>query len=143
MNISHDKNDTEVRVSIFSPALLIAIIILSFVGAIIGIQIIVTLGISANTSIIGAVLAILLSRVPLSIFASFKFIDAQNLIQTSISAATFAAANGLIVAIGVPWVLGMPELIYPMMAGAFVAIIIDGTILYGLFNTRAYPASAS
>ncbi|MEY0729189.1 hypothetical protein AB7254_17960 [Providencia rettgeri] len=44
MNISHDKNDTEVRVSIFSPALLIAIIILSFVGAIIGIQIIVTLG---------------------------------------------------------------------------------------------------
>ncbi|MBO1929028.1 hypothetical protein J4731_08005 [Providencia rettgeri] len=42
-----------------------------------------------------------------------------------------------------PWVLGMPELIYPMMAGAFVAIIIDGTILYGLFNTRAYPASAS
>lgn len=93
MNISHDKNDTEVRVSIFSPALLIAIIILSFVGAIIGIQIIVTLGISANTSIIGAVLAILLSRIPLSIFASFKFIDAQNLIQTSISAATFAAAS--------------------------------------------------
>ncbi|QCJ70569.1 hypothetical protein C9446_12320 [Providencia heimbachae] len=143
MNVSPDKNDTEVRVSIFSPALFIAIVILSFVGAIIGIQIIVTLGISANTSIIGAVLAILLSRIPISIFSSFKFIDAQNLIQTSISAATFAAANGLMIAIGVPWVLGMPELIYPMMAGAFMAIIIDGTILYGLFNTKAYPASAS
>ncbi len=89
MNISHDKNDTEDTCIYFFSALLIAIIILSFVGAIIGIQIIVNaLGISANTSIIGAVLAILLSRVPLSIFASFKFIDAQNLIQTSISAAT-------------------------------------------------------
>ena len=95
MNVSQHKNDTEVRVSIFSPPLFIAIIILCFIGAIIGIQIIVTLGISANLSIIGAVLAILLSRIPISTFASFRFIDAQNLIQTSISAATFAATNGL------------------------------------------------
>lgn len=128
-------------ISVFQPMLFVTILLLSFLGAIIGIQIIVTLGISANTSIIGAVLAILLSRLPLSAFASFRFIDTQNLVQTAISSATFAAANGLLISIGVPWVLGMPELIWPMLAGASLALVIDGTILYGLFNTRAFPAS--
>lgn len=144
MNVSKNKKeDTGNSISIFTPAILITVIILSFLGAIIGIQIIVTLGISANTSIIGAVIAILLARIPFSIFSSFKHIDSQNLIQTSISAATFAAANGLMIAIGVPWVLGTPELIWPMLAGAFFAILIDGTVLYGLFNTKAYPATAA
>lgn len=130
-------------VSVFQPTLFVVILLLSFLGAIIGIQIIVTLGISANTSIIGAVLAILLSRLPLSAFVNFRYIDAQNLVQTAISSATFAAANGLLISIGVPWVLGMPELIWPMLAGASLALVIDGTILYGVFNTRAFPASGS
>lgn len=130
-------------ISVFNPVLLIFIIALSFLGAIIGIQIIVTLGISANTSIIGAVLAILVSRIPSALFSTFRYIDAQNLVQTAISSATFAAANGLLISIGVPWVLGMHELIWPMLAGASLALVIDGTILYGVFNTRAFPASGA
>lgn len=130
-------------VSVFKPALFITIVALSFLGAIIGMQIIVTLGISANTSIIGAVLAILLSRIPAAAFSTFRYIDAQNLVQTAISSATFAAANGLLISIGVPWALGMHELIWPMLAGSSLALVIDGTILYGVFNSRAFPASGS
>lgn len=128
-------------ISVFKPALFIIIVALSFLGAIIGMQIIVTLGISANTSIIGAVLAILLSRIPTAVFSTFRYIDAQNLVQTAISSATFAAANGLLISIGVPWVLGMHTLIWPMLAGSALALVIDGTILYGIFNSRAFPAN--
>lgn len=138
-----DNSSPKTRVSVFTPTLFLVIVALSFLGAIIGIQIIVTLGISANTSIIGAVLAILLSRIPSAIFSTFRYIDAQNLVQTAISSATFAAANGLLISIGVPWVLGTPELIWPMLAGSSLALIIDGSILYGVFNTRAFPASGS
>jgi len=141
-HVSLESAGNSPAISVFRPAIFLVIVALSFLGAIIGIQIIVTLGISANTSIIGAVLAILLSRIPGEIFASFRFIDAQNLAQTAISSATFAAANGLLISIGVPWVLGMHELIWPMLAGASLALIIDGTILYGVFNTRAFPATA-
>lgn len=130
-------------VSVFRPALFLVIVALSFLGAVIGIQIIVTLGVSANTSVIGAVLAILLSRIPGTVFSTFRFVDAQNLVQTAISAATFAAANGLLISIGVPWVLGMHELIWPMLAGSSLALVIDGTILYGVFNSRAFPANGS
>lgn len=130
-------------VSVFRPALFLVIVALSFLGAVIGIQIIVTLGVSANTSVIGAVLAILLSRIPVTIFSTFRSVDAQNLVQTAISSATFAAANGLLISIGVPWVLGMHELIWPMLAGSALALVIDGTILYGVFNSRAFPANGS
>lgn len=128
-------------ITIFKPTIFISLVILSFIGAIIGIQIIVSLGISANTSIIGAVLALLLSRIPMALFSPFKVMEAQNLMQTSISAATFAAANGLIIAIGVPWVLGSYDLIWPMLFGCFLALLVDSYILYNIFNTTAFPAT--
>ncbi|EAP9508690.1 OPT/YSL family transporter [Salmonella enterica] len=140
-NIPAGSVESNPGISVFKPALFFIIVALSFLGAIIGMQIIVTLGISANTSIIGAVLAILLSRIPTTVFSTFRYIDAQNLVQTAISSATFAAANGLLISIGVPWVLGMHELIWPMLVGSALALVIDGTILYGIFNSRAFPAN--
>ena len=53
----------------FAPATLILIIALSVFGAVIGVQLILHLGITPNTSIIGALVAMLLARVPLGIFA--------------------------------------------------------------------------
>lgn len=140
---SQNRSIKSISPALFNPLLLIVIVLLSILGAVIGIQIIVTLGVSANTSIIGAVIALLLSRIPVAVFTPFKSIDAQNLVQTAISSATFAAANGLMIAIGVPWVLDMHQMILPMLFGAFLAVIIDGTMLYGLFNTKAYPATNS
>lgn len=132
---------TITQTALFRPTLYLLVIIMSILGAIIGMQIIVTLGVSANTSVIGAVIALLLSRINIGLFNSLKAVEAQNLVQTAISASTFAAANSMMIAIGVPWLLDMKGIIMPMLAGAFLAVIVDGSMLYGLFNTKAYPAT--
>src|SRR3984885_15658679 len=68
---------------------------LCVVGAIIGVQLIVTLGITANTSLIGALAGMALARIPLAAFARYRSIHVQNLAQSAISAATFGAGNAL------------------------------------------------
>ena len=50
--------------STFAPATLIFLIILCIFGAVIGVQLILQLGITPNTSIIGALVAMLLARLP-------------------------------------------------------------------------------
>lgn len=128
---------------VLEAVILVPVLLLSALGAIIGMQMIVTVGISANTSIIGALIAMVFSRLPIEILRRFKSLDRQNLVQTAISSATFGAANSLMIPIGVPVAMGMPELIMPMLAGAVLAMLIDGTMLYGLFNTRPFPATGT
>ncbi len=122
---------------------IVPIVVLSALGAIVGMQLIVTLGISANTSIIGALVAMVFARLPIEILRSFRAIDRQNLLQSAVSSATFGAANSLMIPIGVPFAMGMPELIIPMLIGATLAMFVDGTMLYGLFNTKAFPAKGT
>lgn len=115
-------------------------ILISIFGAIIGMQIITTLGITPNTSIIGALIAMLIARIPMQIFYRYRSLENQNLVQTSISAATFGAANSLLIPIGLPYVMGLPELIIPMLIGAGMALLIDVFILYKVFDTRFFGA---
>lgn len=123
------------------PLLLLAAIVLAALGAIIGIQLITTLGISANTSILGALIAICVSRIPIAALAGFRDIRRQNLVQTAVSAATFGAANCLMTAIGIPWLMGMPELVWPMLIGASLAMLVDATMLYRMFDSKVFPAT--
>ena len=118
-------------------------VLVSFLGAIIGLELITRLGITTNTSIIGALIAILRARIPLNLLRNFRDIHAQNLVQTSISGATFSAANGLLLPIGIPYLLGKPELVFPMLVGAFIAVVTDATILYWIFDSKAFPASGT
>ncbi|RYL96782.1 OPT family oligopeptide transporter [Sporolactobacillus sp. THM7-7] len=113
------------------------------VGAIIGMQLIVTLGISTNTSIIGALLAVIIARIPLRIFNKFRSVHRQNLVQTSISSATFGAANSLMIPIGIPFILGETDLILPMLIGAVAAMFVDATVLYRIFDSKIFPASGT
>lgn len=129
--------------SALQPGILILNIIVSVLGAIIGMELITRLGISTNTSIIGALFAILIARIPINIFKNFKDINSQNLIQTAISGATFSAANGLILPIGIPYLMGKPELVWPMLVGAGLAVIVDATILYFSFDSVAFPATGA
>ncbi|WP_088052579.1 OPT/YSL family transporter [Virgibacillus dakarensis] len=126
--------------SIKDPAILTVIIFLAVIGAIIGVQLITSLGISANTSIVGAVFAMILSRIPLQQLVKFKSIHSQNLVQTSISAATFGAASSLILPIGIPYVLGMTQLIIPLFIGVIMAMFVDALLLYKFFDTKVFPA---
>jgi uncharacterized oligopeptide transporter (OPT) family protein len=126
-----------------SAASLALITPLCIIGAIIGVQLIVTLGITANTSLIGALAGMALARVPLAAFARYRSIHVQNLAQSAISAATFGAGNALMLPIGIPFVLGRPDLVLPLFVGVFLAMLLDGYMLYRLFDSEVFPATAA
>lgn len=129
--------------SVFEPFAIVLNLAVSVVGAIIGIQIVTTLGVTPSTSIIGALVAMLIARIPMELFRKYKSIHRQNLMQTSISSATFGAANSLLIPIGIPFIMGKTELILPMLIGAALAMFIDATLLYKLFDSRIFPARES
>ncbi|HAF2412831.1 TPA: OPT family oligopeptide transporter [Salmonella enterica] len=125
------------------PVLLLVSLALSVLGAVIGMQLIISLGISANTSIIGALIAMVFARIPVELARRFRVLERQNLVQTAISSATFGAANSLMIPIGVPYAMGMPELATPMLIGALAAMLVDGAMLYALFGSKIFPSSGS
>ena len=129
--------------TIFEPATLILLTVLCVVGAIIGMQLLVTLGVTANTSVVGAAVAMGLARIPLRAFARYRSIHVQNLAQSAISAATFGASNSLLLPIGIPFLLGRSDLVLPLLCGVALAMLVDATMLYGLFGTRAFPAEGA
>ncbi len=135
-----ENKERRVHPKALSPGILILNILTSMLGVIVGMELIVRIGISTNTSIVGALVAIIISKVPIMIFNQFRDVNSQNLIQTSISGATFSAANSFILPIGIPFVMGRPDLVMPMLIGVFLATIVDATILYKTFDTEMFPA---
>ncbi|RLF80644.1 OPT family oligopeptide transporter, partial [Thermococci archaeon] len=126
--------------SAFEGKILVMNILLALLGAIVGLELITRLGISTNTSIIGALIAILVSRIPIALLRDYADLHRQNLLQTAISGATFGAANAMLLPIGIPWLLGRQDLVLPMFIGATAAAIVDMTMIYWLFDTRVFPA---
>ena len=129
--------------NLFDIPFILLTIVVSILGAIIGMQLITTLGVTPNTSVIGALVAMLLAKVPLNIFQSLRSTHAQNTVQTSVSAATFGAANSLLIPIGIPYVMGRTDLIIPMLIGVSVALVIDGFIIYKVFDSKMFPSTAA
>jgi uncharacterized oligopeptide transporter (OPT) family protein len=127
----------------FEPAVLALVAPLCVFGAIVGIQVLVKLGISANTSLIGALAAMAVARLPVAAFVRYRSIHVQNLAQSAISAATFGAANSLFLPIGIPFLLGLPDLIPAMFAGAFLAMLLDAYLLYRMFGSAVFPAEGA
>ncbi|WP_158744115.1 OPT/YSL family transporter [Acidisphaera sp. L21] len=138
-----DTTTTNRHPTLFEPATLILLTVLCIVGAIIGMQLLVTLGVVANTSIVGALVAMGLARVPLRAFARYRSIHVQNLAQSAISAATFGAGNSLLLPIGIPFLMGRPDLVLPLLGGVALAMLVDATMLYKLFGTSAFPAEGA
>ena len=64
-----------------------------------------------------------LGRLPLAALTRYKSIHVQNLAQSAISAATFGAGNALLLPIGIPFVMGRPDLVEPMCLGVFLAML--------------------
>lgn len=126
-----------------SGSTLVLLVLLSVFGAIIGIQLLTSLGVTPNTSIIGALIAMILARIPLKLFARFRSIHEQNLAQSAISSATFGAANSLLLPIAIPYLMGRTDLVVPMFIGVSAAMLLDGYLLYRLFDTRIFPAAGA
>lgn len=127
----------------FAPATLLLLLVLSVFGAIIGVQLLTTLGVTPNTAIIGAMVAMVIARIPLHYFARFRSVHIQNLAQSATSAATFGAANSLLLPIAIPWLFGRQDMVMPMFIGVSLAMLLDGYLLYRLFNTRIFPAEGA
>lgn len=140
MNMVKEK---EIHPSCFEPGMIIMNVCLSFFGAVIGLQIITTLGVTPNTSIIGVLVALIVSRIPITAFMKFKNIHRQNLVQTAISSSTFGAANSLLLPIAIPYLFGRIDLVWPMLIGATLGMSIDMCMLYWLFDTKAFPGKAA
>lgn len=139
---SNDLNSIE-YLKCFNPATFIFLIILAIFGAIIGIQLLTTLGVTPNTAIIGALIAMLIARIPLFLLRRFRSVHVQNLAQSTISAATFGAANCLLMPIAIPYVFGRSDLVIPLFIGVSLAMLLDGYLLYRMFNTNIFPASGT
>ncbi|MEU9188554.1 OPT/YSL family transporter [Streptomyces sp. NPDC048484] len=125
------------------PVTLIVTVLLSVLGAVIGLVLITTLGIAPNTSVIGALIAMLIGRIPFAAMARMRDPHRQNLVQSAISGSTFAAANSLVTPIAVPFLLGEPGLVWPMLGGAVVGLAVDSWVLYRVFDSKLLPASAA
>ncbi len=120
------------------PGVLAMNTIMSVIGAIIGLQIITTLGVTPNTAIIGVLVAIVVSRIPGAVFSRFRSVHRQNLVQSNISSSTFGAANSLLLPVGIPVLMGRPDLVTPMFIGASMGMLIDLAMLYWLFDSRIF-----
>ena len=127
--------------SLAEPATLLLGVMMAVLGAIIGIQLITRVGITPNSSVIGAIVALTVARIPLAVLKGFGDLHWQTLLQTVISGATFGGANALLLPIGIPWILGRPDLIPAMFGGAMLALLVDATILYRVFDSSTFPAT--
>ncbi|WP_285563821.1 OPT/YSL family transporter [Streptomyces sp. RTGN2] len=137
---SHSASEGLRHPRALAPGNLILTVVLSVFGAIVGVQLLATLGVTPSTSLIGALAAMTLARVPLVWFRGFRSVHAQNLAQTSISSATFGAANSLFLPIGIPFLFGMDDMIIPMLIGVSAAMLVDAWLLYRMYDTPAFPA---
>ncbi|GGY99155.1 membrane protein [Streptomyces nitrosporeus] len=136
-------DDTGSHPRVFEPVLLVILVVLAAVGAVIGIDLVSKLGISANTSVVGALVAMLIGRIPLGFLRRMRSVHRQNLAQSAISAATFASANALLTSVAIPYVFGRQDLVWPMLAGSFAGLLVDAWVLYRAFGSRLLPADAA
>ena len=67
----------------FEPAVLILNIVMCCLGAIIGLELIVRTGVTPNTSIVGALFAILISRIPIAFLQKYR--SRRNLLRCQLS----------------------------------------------------------
>lgn len=109
----------------FDPSAQVVTVLLSGLGAVIGLVLITSLGMACNTAVIGALLAMLLGRLPLTALAGMRDRHRRNLVQSAVSGATFAAANSLIMPISVPFLLGHVDLVWPVLGGALIGLAVD------------------
>lgn len=126
--------------TLFEPATLVLAFGLALVGAVIGMELLTRVGITPNSSIIGAVVAIAVGRIPLAWTRRFRSTARQNLLQTVISAAAFGGANAVLLPAAMVWLFGRPDLVPAMVLGAVLGGLLDIAMLYRLFGSRIFPA---
>lgn len=122
---------------------LVVSIVVSVFSAIICMQIISRIGFTPNTSIIGALIAMTLARIPFAHMSKFRSLDRQNLVQTMTSGAGFAAANCTLLAVAIFFAFNDMTLIYQMLIGSGIATMIGMHMVYKCYDSELFPATGS
>lgn len=131
------------KIKAFEPATVFLGTILAILSAIVCMQILGKVGVSANTSILGAIFAMLVSRIPVSAMKSFKNLERQNYIQTISSGAGFAASNCGLTAIAILFVMGETQAILPMALGSLFGTATSIFVVGKLYDSSIFPAEES
>ncbi|AOT71963.1 OPT/YSL family transporter [Geosporobacter ferrireducens] len=139
---THDKQLKE-RVGAFEVPTFLLGVVLSILSAIICMQIIGKVGVTPNTSLIGAIVAMVIARIPLKSFLKFRSLERQNLLQTAVSGAGFSAANCGFLTVAIFFVLGETGFILPMAAGSLIGLIISINVVGNIFDSSIFPAEAA
>lgn len=137
---SHQHERIPPHPRVFEPATLVLTVVLAAVGAFIGIHLATQLGISTHTSVIGAVIAMMVGRAGFASLQRFRNVHRQNLAQTAVSSGTFAAGNAIITPLAITWAFGRPDLIWPMFFGAAAGLFVDAWVLYRSFGSKLLSA---
>lgn len=131
------------RISSFEPQTLALGVVLAIFAAAICMQIIGRIGTTPNTSLIGAIFAMIFARIPLEIMRSFRSLQRQNYIQTIVSGAGFAASNCAFVAIAIVFIMGRTDLIVPMAFGTMFGSVVSVFVIGRIFDSSIFPAQAA
>jgi uncharacterized oligopeptide transporter (OPT) family protein len=143
-NTTKSTNTTTApHVKALEPGTLILSLIVSAASAIICMQLISRLGFTPNTSIIGALIAMSLARLPFEGLKKFRSLDRQNLVQTMTSAAGFAAANCTLLSVAIFYAYEDLSLAIPMLLGSGIATLIGMYLVYSAYDSELFPAAGS
>ena len=137
------KDRMEPHVKALERETLLVSIIVSVLSAVICMQIIARIGITPNTSIIGALIAMAIARIPIASMAKFRSLDRQNLVQTMTSAAGFGAANCGLLAVCILFAFGDVRQLIPMLVGSGIATLIGMYFVYRVYDSELFPATGS
>lgn len=138
--VTSGKSD---QIKAFEPSTVFLGTILSILSAIVCMQILGKIGVSANTSILGAIFAMLASRIPLKSMKKFRNMERQNYVQTVTSGAGFAASNCALTAIAILFVMGNNQAILPMAFGCIFGTGISILVIGKLYDSSIFPAEES
>ncbi|MCQ1529009.1 OPT/YSL family transporter [Lutispora saccharofermentans] len=131
------------RISAFEAPTFILGVVLSVLSAIICMQIIGKVGVTPNTSLIGAIVAMVIARMPIKSFLRFRSLERQNLIQTTVSAAGFSAANCGFLTLAIFFVMGETNFIVPMAIGSLIGVVTSIFVVGKIFDSSIFPAEGS
>ena len=128
------------RISAHEPGTILLGTILALLSAIVCMQILGKVGVSANTSILCAIFAMLVSKIPVKSMQNFKNLERQNYIQTISSGAGFAASNCGLTAVAILFVMGESSAILPMALGCIFGTGVSIFVVGKLYDSPIFPA---
>ena len=137
------KHEEKKDISIFEPGTLILGVFLSILSAAICMQIMGQLGTAPNTSLIGAVLVMIIARIPLAVAQKFRNLQRQNYVLSIASSAGFSAANCGFVAIATMFILDRYDMIVPIALGTLVGCMIAVFVMGRIFDSKIFPAQGA